>query len=68
MPQCEPPVPHYEEPHYSQDQNPLELVNGLEPEKETNDPLCLVGLCRNLPKEYWLRTQGPPPRPLPPSP
>ena len=51
-PQCELPVLRYEEPRCSQDQNPPELVNGLELEKETNDPQYLAESCRNLPKEY----------------
>ena len=55
-PRYEPPAPLNEEPHCFQDQNPLELLNGLEPEKEMNDPLYLAELYRNLPKEYWSHT------------
>ena len=63
-------VPLYKEPHCSQDWNPPELVNGSEPVTEMNDPQCLAELCRNLLKEYWSRTQDPPPllSPPPPSP
>ena len=71
-PQYEPLVPQYEEPHCFQDRNFPELVNDLESEKETNDPLYWVESYRNLPKEYRSRTQGSPPHPLhlppPPSP
>ena len=66
MPQCELPVLQYEEPRYSQDQNPLELVNSLEPEKEMNDPQYLAESCRNLPKEYWSCIQDLLPPPPPP--
>ena len=55
MPRFEPLVPLYEGLHCFQDRNPLELVNGSEPEKETNDPQYLVELYRNLLKEYQSR-------------
>ena len=64
----EPPVPWYKGPRCFQDQNPLELANGSEPEKEVNDPQCLEELYRNLLKEYRSRTQDPPLPPLLPPP
>ena len=67
-PQYEPPVPWCKGLHCFQDQNLLGLVNGLEPEKETDDPQCLAESCRNLPKEYRSCTQDLPPPLLPPLP
>ena len=68
-PRCEPPIPPYEEPRCSQDRNPLELVNGSELPKETNNPQCLAESYRILPKGYRSRTQDrPPPPPQSPPP
>ena len=51
-PQYKPPVLQYKGLHCFLDLNPPELANSSELAKEMSNPLCLVELYRNLPKEY----------------